>query len=69
MEALMSEAHLTALDLTVRLDLAIATVKRIMRDLKSDGSLKREGSDKTGRWIVIRADDKNPSMLNSDNKN
>jgi len=51
------------------LDLAIATVKRILRDLKSDGSLKREGSDKTGRWIVIRADDKNPSMLNSDNKN
>jgi hypothetical protein len=51
------------------LDLAIATVKRIMRDLKSDGSLKREGSDKTGRWIVIRTDEKKPSRLNANNKN
>jgi hypothetical protein len=52
-----------------RLDLAIATVKRMMRDLKSDGSLKREGSDKTGRWIVIRTDEKKPSRLNANNKN
>lgn len=37
-----------------QLNKSIATVKRNLQKLKEFGIIKREGADKTGRWIILK---------------
>ena len=41
-------------DIANQLNKSIATVKRNLKKLKEFGIIKREGSDKTGRWIIMK---------------
>ena len=41
-------------DIANQLNKSIATVKRNFQKLKEFGIIKREGSDKTGRWIILK---------------
>ncbi|MCX4278818.1 winged helix-turn-helix domain-containing protein [Muribaculum sp.] len=41
-------------DIANQLNKSIATVKRNLQKLKEFGIIKREGSDKTGRWIILK---------------
>lgn len=36
------------------LDISESTATRLTRELKKPGFIKREGSDKTGRWIILK---------------
>ena len=47
------EPHITAAEITERLGLSIATVKRRIKKLKDGGIIERIGSDKTGYWRVV----------------
>ena len=49
---LRRDATLTVAQLTERLQLSESGVKKIMTSLKQAGLIRREGSNKTGRWIV-----------------
>lgn len=41
-------------DIANQLNKSIATVKRNLQKLKEFGIIKREGADKTGRWIIMK---------------
>lgn len=41
-------------DIANQLNKPIATVKRNLQKLKEFGIIKREGADKTGRWIILK---------------
>lgn len=41
-------------DIANQLNKSIATVKRNLQRLKELGFIKREESDKTGRWIILK---------------
>lgn len=41
-------------DIANQLNKSIATVKRNLQKLKEFGIIKREESDKTGRWIILK---------------
>lgn len=41
-------------DIANQLNKSIATVKRNLQKLKEFGIIKREGADKTGRWIILK---------------
>ncbi len=45
--------HITAVEISERLDLSLRTVRRMIKDLKEKGVVERVGSDKTGHWKVI----------------
>jgi ATP-dependent DNA helicase RecG len=41
-------------DISVRLDVSISTVEKDIKELTDDGIIKREGSRKYGRWVIIK---------------
>lgn len=49
---LRQNSRLTTLEMSVRLGLSLSTVKRKIKELKSNGQLERLGSDKKGSWRV-----------------
>ncbi|MGC5166797.1 Fic family protein [Luteimicrobium sp. DT211] len=51
--ALEAEPALTAVALGDRLGRSARTVERHLADLRAQGRLRREGSTKAGRWVVI----------------
>jgi predicted HTH transcriptional regulator len=53
-----SEPKITAVALSEKLSIGIATVKRATKRLKENGIIARVGSDKTGYWKVVK-DNKN----------
>lgn len=50
---LRQNSRLTTLEMSVRLGLSLSTVKRKIKELKSNGQLERLGSDKKGSWRVL----------------
>lgn len=45
---------LTAENLAEMLMVSVSTVNRYLKELKSDNKIRREGSDKSGFWIVVK---------------
>jgi ATP-dependent DNA helicase RecG len=50
---LKSDSSLTADALADILSFSIITIKRGLKKLQSEGKIKREGSDKSGIWVII----------------
>ena len=50
---LRSDPGLSAAALAHRLGKTSRTIERHLADLKASGRLRREGPDKTGRWVVV----------------
>ncbi len=47
-----ADGSLTAQEIATQLGKSLATIKRELKRLKDIGAITREGSDKTGKWIV-----------------
>lgn len=47
--------RITATEISHRLNLSLSTVKRKIKKLKEQGFIERIGSDKTGRWEIVRS--------------
>ena len=43
----------TQKDIGRKLDISIATVKRLMNNLQKSGKLQRKGSSRKGSWLII----------------
>lgn len=53
-EAIVNNPEIITSELMSLLNISESTVTRSTRELKKLGFIKREGSDKTGRWIVLK---------------
>ena len=53
-DMLCGNPNLTAEELAAAFSVAVKTIKRDLAALKSEGRIKRVGSDKTGHWEVIQ---------------
>lgn len=49
-----NDHRLTASAIADLIGLSKPTVERVIATLKKKGYIKREGSDKTGRWITLK---------------
>ncbi len=47
------DPKITQKDIGTRLDISIATVKRLMSSLQKSGKLQRKGSSRKGSWVII----------------
>ena len=47
------DPEVTQKDIGRKLDISIATVKRLMSSLQKSGKLQRKGSSRKGSWIII----------------
>lgn len=52
--AILNNPEITHSEITETLHISESTAKRATRDLKKLGYIAREGSDKTGRWIILK---------------
>ena len=52
--AIFDKPEIKTLELMERLNISESTVTRSTRELKKLGFIKREGSDKTGKWIILK---------------
>ena len=52
--AIQNNPEITHSQLMEIFNISESTAKRATRDLKKLGYIKREGSDKTGRWIILK---------------
>ncbi len=52
--AILNDPEITHLEIMEIFHISESTAKRATRELKKLGFIKREGSDKTGRWIVLK---------------
>lgn len=48
------EPQITQKELSLRLKLSLRTTQRIMTELQKKGRLGREGSTRTGKWVVLK---------------
>lgn len=48
------EPQITQKELSLRLKLSLRTTQRIMTELQKEGRLGREGSTRTGKWVVLK---------------
>ena len=53
LELLKTNSSLTADEIAVSIGVSVRTVKRNLKQLQTDKKLRREGSDKSGLWIVL----------------
>ena len=53
-QAIVNKPEIISTELMEILDISESTVTRSTRELKKLGFIKREGSDKTGRWIILK---------------
>lgn len=53
-QAIVNKPEIISTELMEILNISGSTVTRSTRELKKFGFIKREGSDKTGRWIVLK---------------
>lgn len=51
---ILNNPKITHSEIMQTLHISESTVKRATRDLKKLGYISREGSDKTGRWIILK---------------
>jgi len=56
LELMSNDSGVTIKDLATSLGVSEKTVKRDIAALRADGVIRREGSDKTGRWIILAND-------------
>jgi len=56
LELMSNDSGVTIKDLATSLGVSEKTVKRDIAALRADGVIRREGSDKTGRWIALAND-------------
>lgn len=52
--AIVDNPEITSSELMKILNISESTVTRSTRELKKPGFIEREGSDKTGRWIILK---------------
>lgn len=52
--AILNNPEITHSEIMEILHISESTAKRATRDLKKLGYISREGSDKTGRWIILK---------------
>lgn len=52
--AILNNPEITHSEIMKTLHISESTAKRATRDLKKLGYIAREGSDKTGRWIILK---------------
>lgn len=52
--AILNNPEITHSEIMEALHISESTAKRATRDLKKLGYIAREGSDKTGRWIILK---------------
>lgn len=53
-QAIVDNPAITSSELMKILNISESTVTRSTRELKKPGFIEREGSDKTGRWIILK---------------
>ena len=53
-ETMQKRPSITGEDLAALLNVSIATLRRDISTLKRKGYVEREGSDKSGRWVVLK---------------
>lgn len=53
-KAILNNPEITHSEIMETLHISESTAKRATRDLKKLGYIAREGSDKTGRWIILK---------------
>ncbi|MBD5329827.1 MAG: MarR family transcriptional regulator [Bacteroides sp.] len=53
-QAIVNKPEIISSELMSLLNISESTVTRSTRELKKLGFIKREGSDKTGRWIILK---------------
>lgn len=53
-QAIVNKPEIISTELMEILNISESTVTRSTRELKKLGFIKREGSDKTGRWIILK---------------
>lgn len=54
-KAIVNKPDIISSELMSILNISESTVTRSTRELKKLGFIKRESSDKTGRWIILKA--------------
>ena len=52
--AILNNPEITHSEIMETLNISESTAKRTTRDLKKLGYIAREGSDKTGRWVILK---------------
>ena len=52
--AILNNPEITHSEIMATLHISESTAKRATRDLKKLGYITREGSDKTGRWVILK---------------
>ena len=52
--AILNNLEITHSEIVETLHISESTAKRATRDLKKFGYISREGSDKTGKWIILK---------------
>lgn len=52
-EAIIENPHITRIELSKMLGISIDGVKYPIKILSKDGILKREGSNRVGKWIIV----------------
>ncbi len=53
-EAIRSNPNITYSELIKSLDVSESSITRASRELRKNGYITRQGSDKTGKWIVLK---------------
>ena len=53
-QAIVNKPEIISSELMSLLNISESTVTRSTRELKKLGFIKREGSDKTGRWVILK---------------
>lgn len=52
--AIVNKPEIISIELMESLNISESTVTRSTRELKKLGFIKHDGSDKTGKWIILR---------------
>lgn len=52
--AILNNPEITHSDIMETFHISESTAKRVTRDLKKLGYIERQGSDKTGKWIILK---------------
>lgn len=51
---IIQDRAITAVEISERLQISLSTAKRKLKELKNQGIIRREGSDKAGYWKINR---------------
>lgn len=50
--AITADPNITQTSISEQTGIPVSSVKRILSELKTEGAIVRQGSDRKGRWIV-----------------